>query len=82
MKWNGKELVIGDLVTLSGKSDFGKSFIKENGSEYEIVTTEQWGEYRMLLRTVKEDCETGLVWIGLIPESTNLKIEKIRSKNG
>ena len=81
MKWNGKELVIGDLVTLSGKSDFGKSFIKENGSEYEIVTTEQWGEYRMLLRTVKEDCETGLVWIGLIPESTNLKIEKIRSKN-
>jgi len=81
MKWNGKNLELGDLVTLSGKSDFGKSFVEENGSEYEIVTTEQWGEYRMLLRTVKEDCETGLVWIGLIPESRNLKIEKIRSKN-
>ena len=81
MKWNGKKLIIGDLVTLSGKSDFGKSFIKENGSKYEIVKTEKWGEYRMLLRTVKEDCETGLVWIGLMPESRNLKIEKIRSKN-
>ena len=82
MKWNGKDLKLGDLVTLSGKSDFGKSFIKENGIEYEIVTTEQWGEYRMLLRAVKEDCETGLVWIGLIPESRNLKIEKIRSNDG
>tara|TARA_Y100000741_G_scaffold302332_1_gene243984 strand:- start:454 stop:702 length:249 start_codon:yes stop_codon:yes gene_type:complete len=81
MKWNGKNLELGDLVTLSGKSDFGKSFVEENGSEYEIVTTEKWGEYRMLLRAVKEDCETGLVWIGLMPESRNLKIEKIRSKN-
>ena len=27
MKWNGKNLELGDLVTLSGKSDFGKSFV-------------------------------------------------------
>ena len=81
MKFNGKSLDAGNLVTLSGKSEFGKSFIKENGTEYEIVKTEKWGEYRLLLRSLKEDCETGLVWIGLLPESRNLKIEKIRSKN-
>ena len=81
MKWNGKDLKSGDFVTLSGKSDFGKSFIKENGIEYQIVTTEQWGEYRLLLKAVKKDCETGLVWIGLIPESRNLKIENVRSKD-
>ena len=82
MKWNGKNLELGDLVTLSGKSDFGKSFVNENGFDYEIVKTEKWGEYRLLLRSLKKDCETGLVWIGLLPESRNLKIEKIRSKNG
>ena len=82
MKWNDKELILGDIVTLSGKSDFGKSFLKENGTEYEIVTTEKWGEYRLLLRALKKDCETGLVWIGLLPESRNFKIKNIRSKNG
>ena len=81
MKWKNRELVRDDIVTLSGISDFGKSFIKENGTEYQIVTTEQWGEYRLLLRTMKKNCETGLVWIGLVPKSRNLKIEKIRSKD-
>tara|TARA_Y100001937_G_scaffold42057_1_gene59628 strand:- start:508 stop:771 length:264 start_codon:yes stop_codon:yes gene_type:complete len=81
MKWNGKSLNTGNLVTLSGKSEFGKTFIEQNGTEYEIVKTEKWGEYRLLLKSLKENCETGLVWIGLLPESRNLKIEKIRRKN-
>ena len=81
MKYKGNKLIIGNVVTLSGKSDFGKSFVKENGIEYEIVATERWGEYRLLLSTLKKDCETGLVWIGLLPESTNLKIENIRNKD-
>ena len=80
MKYNGKELILGDKVTLSGISDFGKLFIKENGTEYEIVTTERWGEYRLLLRTKKENCETGLVWIGLKPASRNFEIKKIINK--
>jgi hypothetical protein len=81
MKYNGKDLKSGDKVTLTSKSDFGKSFLNENGIEYEIVTTEQWGEFRLLLKSEKEECETGLVWMGLVPESRNLEIKNIRSKD-
>ena len=63
-----------DKITLSGKTDFGKSFIKENGSEFEVVKVQTWGEHQLLLRTVKENCEIGLIWINLLPESRNFKI--------
>ena len=63
-----------DKITLSGKTDFGKSFIKENGSEFEVVKVQTWGEHQLLLRTVKENCEIGLIWIKLLPESINYKI--------
>ena len=33
MKWNNIELNEDKKVILSGKSDFGKSFIKENGTK-------------------------------------------------
>ena len=63
-----------DKITLSGKTDFGKSFIKENGSEFQVVKVQTWGEHQLLLRTVKENCEIGLIWINLLPESRNFKI--------
>jgi hypothetical protein len=65
---------INDKISLSGKTDFGKSFIKENGSEFEVVKVQTWGEHQLLLRTVKADCEIGLIWINLLPESRNFKI--------
>ena len=67
-----------DIIVLSGKTDFGKSFVKENGSEFEIVKVQTWGEHQLLLRTVKEECDIGLIWINLLPESKNFNIEKIR----
>ena len=69
-----------DIITLSGKTDFGKSFVKENGSEYEIVKVQTWGEHQLLLRTVKQDCDIGLIWINLLPESKNFNIEKVRKQ--
>ena len=39
MKWNGKDLITGDLVTLSGKSEFGKSFVIENICPFGIINS-------------------------------------------
>tara|TARA_Y100000593_G_C4296810_1_gene331103 strand:- start:1391 stop:1627 length:237 start_codon:yes stop_codon:yes gene_type:complete len=66
----------GDRITLSGKTDFGKSFVKENGSEFEVVKVQTWGEHQLLLRALKEDCEIGLIWINLFPTSRNFQISK------
>ncbi len=54
---------IGDKIILSGKTGFGKSFIEENGSEFEVVKVMTWAEHQLLLRCLKEDCEIGLIWI-------------------
>tara|TARA_Y100000593_G_C4305618_1_gene335581 strand:- start:1666 stop:1902 length:237 start_codon:yes stop_codon:yes gene_type:complete len=65
-----------DKITLDGKTDFGKSFVKENGDEFEVVKIQTWGEHQLLLRALKEDCEIGLIWINLFPTSTNFQIYK------
>ena len=74
---NGFELRKDKKVVLEAKSDFGKSFLEENGTEYIVVTTERWGDYRLLLKSLKKDAETGLVWIGVLPESRNFKIIEV-----
>ena len=66
---------INDKIHLSGKTDFGKSFVNENGNEFEVVKVQTWGEHQLLLRTVKKNCEIGLIWINLLPESRNFKIK-------
>ena len=33
-----------DIVTLSGRTDFGKSFIKENGSDFKVIKLQTWAE--------------------------------------
>ena len=70
------ELKKDDKINLSGKTDFGKSFVEENGSEFEVVKVQTWSEHQVLLRTIKENCEIGLIWINLYPESQNFKIHK------
>ena len=65
-----------DIITLSGKTDFGKKFIEENGSQYEVVKFQTWGEHQILIRAKKENCEIGLLWINFLPTSKNFKIYK------
>jgi len=65
-----------DIIKLSGKTEFGELFIKENGSKFEVVKVMTWGEHQLLIRCLKEGCEIGLIWINLLPESRNFKIEK------
>ena len=69
------ELKREDVIILSGKTDFGKSFVKENGSNFEIVKVMTWGEHQLLIRALKENCEIGLIWINLLPESKNFNIK-------
>ena len=68
----------GDNITLGGKTDFGKSFVKENGSKFEVVKVQTWGEHQLLLKNLNENSEIPLLWINLLPESTNFKIKKIK----
>ena len=65
-----------DVITLSGKTKFGKSFVKENGSKFEVVKFETWAEHQLLIRALKEDCEIGLIWINFLPESKNFNIKR------
>ena len=61
---------------LKGKTDFGKSFVKENGSKFEVVKFQTWGEHQILIRAIKENCEIGLIWINFFPTSKNFEIYK------
>ena len=65
-----------DIIFLSGKTEFGKSFIEENGNEFQILKIQTWGEYQLLLRTQKENAEISMIWINLLPESKNFNIKK------
>ena len=65
-----------DEITLRGKTDFGKSFIKENGNKFKVSKVQTWGQHQLLLTALKEDCEIGLIWINLFPESRNFQIYK------
>ena len=79
MSYNNKIVKTGDILTLSGISDIGNKWIKDNGVEYEVVKFETWDKNRALLRSLKEDCKKKLIWIGMYPHSSrNLKIEKIK----
>ena len=70
-----------DIIKLSGKTDFGKSFVKENGDKFEVVKFQTWAEHQILIRALKEDCEIGLIWINFLPESKNFNIEEV-TENG
>ena len=65
-----------DKIVLSGKTNFGKSFVEENGSEFEVVKFQTWGEHQILIRALKENCEIGLIWINFLPTSKNFNIFK------
>ena len=68
-------LQTGDIIYLSGKTDFGKSFVKENGDKFEVVKFQTWAEHQILIRATKKDCEIGLIWINFLPESKNFNIK-------
>jgi len=69
------ELQPKDIIYLSGKTEFGKSFVKENGTKFEVVKFQTWGEHQILIRALKEDCEIGLLWINFLPKSKNFNIK-------
>ena len=65
-----------DKITLKGKTEFGESFTEENGSEFQVVKVQTWGEHQLLIRALKENVEIGLIWINLFPTSRNFEIYK------
>ena len=65
-----------DIIELSGKTKFGESFIEENGTKFQVVKIQTWGEHQLLLKALKRNCEIGLIWINLLPKSTNFEIYK------
>jgi hypothetical protein len=67
-----------DVIILSGKTEFGKSFVKENGTEFEVVKFQKWHEHQLLIKPIKENCEISLIWINLLPESTNFNIDNVK----
>ena len=69
-----KKIKEGDIVILSGKTEFGNSFVKENGNEFKIVKFQTWHEHQLLIKPIKENCEIGLIWINVLPESTNFNV--------
>ena len=71
---NIKKIKEGDIVILSGKTEFGKSFVKENGTEFEIIKVQRWDEHQLLIKPIKENCEIGLIWINVLPKSTNFNV--------
>tara|TARA_R110002072_G_scaffold267264_1_gene426283 strand:- start:2 stop:241 length:240 start_codon:yes stop_codon:yes gene_type:complete len=64
----------GDIIILSGKTEFGKSFVKENGTEFEVIKFQTWHEHQLLIKPIKENREIGLMWINVLPESTNFNV--------
>ena len=67
-----------DIITISGKTDFGKSFVKENGPDFKIIKVETWGEYQLLISPINKKSEIRSIWINLLPESKNFKIDKVK----
>ena len=48
-----KKIKEGDIVILSGKTEFGNSFVKENGTEFEIIKFQRWHEHQLLIKPIK-----------------------------
>tara|TARA_Y100001963_G_C6757852_1_gene437881 strand:- start:292 stop:522 length:231 start_codon:yes stop_codon:yes gene_type:complete len=69
-----------DIVTLSGRTDFGKSFIEENGSDFKVIKLQTWAEHQLLLTPMDGDSEIKYIWINLLPKSRNFKIENVKGK--
>ena len=67
-----------DIITISGRTDFGKSFIKENGSDFKIIKVMTWDEYQLLIQPINENSEIRSIWINLLPKSKNFKIDKVK----
>jgi len=71
------KLKAGNTIYLSGKTDFGRQFVKENGSRFRVVKVQTWAEDQLLLKNRTRGCEVELIWINLFPTSKNFTIDKV-----
>ena len=71
------ELKALDTIVLSGRTEFGKSFIEENGNRYKVIKLQTWDEHQLLIAPLKENTEIQTIWINLLPKSTNFSIDEI-----
>ena len=65
-----------DVISLEGKTEFGKNFVKENGSEFKISKVNTWDQYQLVLVSLTEKVKRPIIRINLYPESKNFKIIK------
>lgn len=65
-----------DVVSLEGKTEFGKTFVKENGTDFIISKINTWDQYQLVLVSLKENVKRPVIRINLYPESKNFKINK------
>ena len=66
-----------DTIVLSGKTEFGKSFIEENGTHYKVIKLQTWDEHQLLLSPLMDNTEIQTIWINLLPQSRNFCIDDI-----
>ena len=65
-----------DVISLEGKTEFGKAFVKENGSDFKISKVNTWDQYQLVLISLTEKVKRPIIRINLYPESKNFKIIK------
>ena len=65
-----------DVISLEGKTEFGKTFVKENGTDFKISKVNTWDQYQLVLVSLTEKVERPIIRINLYPESKNFKITK------
>ena len=65
-----------DVVSLEGKTEFGKTFVKENGTDFKISKVNTWDQYQLVLVSLTENVKRPIIRINLYPESKNFKINK------
>ena len=65
-----------DVISLEGKTEFGKNFVKENGSDFKIGKVNTWDQYQLVLISLTENVKRPIIRINLYPESKNFKIIK------
>ena len=65
-----------DVISLEGKTEFGKTFVKENGTDFKISKVNTWDQYQLVLVSLTEKVKQPIIRINLYPESKNFKIIK------
>tara|TARA_R100001198_G_C5117645_1_gene141978 strand:+ start:139 stop:360 length:222 start_codon:yes stop_codon:yes gene_type:complete len=65
-----------DVISLEGKTEFGKTFVKENGTDFKISKVNTWDQYQLVLVSLTEKVKRPIIRINLYPESKNFKIIK------